>query len=705
MTKTAMAGDRRAQHLALAGFFLQSAAFVLLLGLALWQDSQLGATLARFLFPGIPIWFVMYLVLSQIRRVGLEALETKEIKRAQDAGNTQALFEVDNESLLLEQNRLTWMIRWLLPGCTVVVSLILLLGHFVGWNWTLEEAFDPTVLKPTSEPMLMMAFVIGVAFVCFLFARSVLALARLPGWRLLRAGAVFLVGAAMASVLVAFSLMATETYAWAEPTIAYLIRVVLIVLGFEMAVNLVLDMYRPRSPGEFPRPAFDSRLLGLISEPGGMAKSIAEAFNYQFGFQVSSTWFYQLLQRWLLPITGLGVAVIALLTSVVIVDADEQVVIERFGRLNAVEDSVLDPGLHFKWPFPIDIVHRVPVKRIGELVIGEPGDDDHAHEHEAILWTEPHEFVSEMMLLVASPKLEGMNRGGGFTGMQRGRAPVSESVAVSLLMVSVPIEYRVKDLLRYLYTYDDPVKLMEVIAYQYLSDYAASVDIDELIGPGREAFNEKLRGKLQDRLDELDSGIEVVFCGIRGAHPPAKDNVAASFQAVVSARTSMKAIINAAQGEAVRILTSLAGTQQRAFDLDEAIRVRDALSSDSKAYAAAEERVEALLAGDAKMGDAPISGEAAAMIADARANASVEMSRAAAKSLTFGTQVAAYTAAPLLYKHRKWLDNYEQLQDTRKYLIVGDRSNVVIEYDTAKAAGLDEVLSEGVQEERKKRLP
>jgi len=702
---TTMAGDRRAQHVALAGLILQIAAFVFLLGLALWQESHLGTTLARFLLPGIPIWFIIYLVLGQIRRVGLEALETKEIRRAQDAGNTQALFEVDNESLLLEQNRLTWMIRWLLPGCTVFVSLVLLLGHFIAWNWSLEEAFDPTVLKRTAEPTLMMWFVIGIGFGCFLFARYALALARLPGWRLLRAGAVFLAGAAMAFVLVAFSLMATETFPWAEPATAYLIRVALIVLGVEMAVNLIMDMYRPRTPGEFPRPSFDSRLLGLTSEPGGMAKSIAEAVNYQFGFQVSSTWFYQLLQRWLFPITGLGVAIILLLTSVVIVDADEQVVVERFGRITGAEDVVLASGLHFKWPYPIDIVHRVPVKRIGELVIGEPADEGHDHADEAILWTESHEFVSEMMLLVASPKLEGMNRGGGFAALQGGKTPVSESVAVSLLMVSVPIEYRVKDLHRYLYTYDDPEKLMEVIAYQYLSDYAASVDIDELIGPGREAFNEKLQAKLQDRLDQLDSGIEVVFCGIRGAHPPAKAKVAASFQAVVSARTSMKAITNAADGEARRILISIAGTEQRAYELDEVLRARDALSPDSKAYAAAKERVEDLLVGDIKKGVAPISGEAAAMIADARADASGEMSRAAAKSLTFGTQVAAYTAAPLLYKHRKWLETYEQLQDTRKYLIVGDRSNVIIEYETAKEAGLDEVLSEGVREERKNRLP
>ena len=42
-------------------------------------------------------------------------------------------------------------------------------------------------------------------------------------------------------------------------------------------------------------------------------------------------------------------------------------------------------------------------------------------------------------------------------------------------------------------------------------------------------------------------------------------------------------------------------------------------------------------------------------------------------------------------------------RNIRKYLIVGDRSNVIIDYDTAKEAGLDQVLSEGVEAERKKR--
>ncbi|MGB2987890.1 MAG: SPFH domain-containing protein, partial [Phycisphaerae bacterium] len=477
-------------------------------------------------------------------------------------------------------------------------------------------------------------------------------------------------------------------------------------LGLEFAVNFVLDLYRPRIPGEVPRPSFDSRLLGMIGEPGGFTKSIADAVNYQFGFQVSSTWFYQLLQRWLFPIMVVAFAAVLALTSVVIVDADEQVVIERFGRLVNEPTRVLRPGIHFKWPYPIDVVYRAPVKRLSELVIGEATEEDDEDLRKAIVWTEKHEYVPELMLLVASPQLDRLSTQTGPTVDAGDGTKGTESVAVSLLMVSVPIEYRIKDISKYLYTYDAPEKLMEAVAYQYLSDYAASVDIDTLISPGREAFNQHLGRLIQDRLDEVDVGIEIVFVGVRGAHPPEKANVAAVFQSVVSAQTNMAATIHAAEGVMGKILTLVAGTVSRATALDEAIRTRDELPADSPQLAEAKQRVEDLLMGNPAKGIAPVSGNAAAQIAGARAIASRMVSGAMAKAHVFGTQVAAYRAAPALYKQRKILAIYEEgLENTRKYLLIGDPSDVLVEFETAKEAGLDQVLSEGVEKERKKRSP
>lgn len=719
MPETKTAGDRRVQHVALLGLFLQAAAFGALVGISIWSDSHALAALARFVLFGIPIWIVLYLTLAQSRRVGLESLETQELRRARQTGTSQALFELDDEALLLEQNRLKWMVRWLLPGCTVLVSALLLLGNFLVWGWSLGEAFNMDAFHRTEQPTLMVPFVAGILGLCYMFGRWTLGAARTPGWELLRSGAVCMAGIVRTCLLVAIALMITVVtqVEGVEPLATYMIRLALIVLGLEFAVNFILDLYRPRSLGELPRPSFDSRLLGMAAEPGDIAKSMAEAFNYQFGFQVSSTWFYQLLQRWLFPLMVVSFAAVLMLTSVVVVDADEQVAVERFGRRLEGQASILPPGIHFKWPYPIDVVYRAPVKRISELVIGEPIEEEDAERHadEAVVWTHEHgKFVAELMLLVAAPKDEDESSGPQGTSQESrmdsgvkesgtAASDTGESVPVSLLMVSVPIEYRIKDIHSYLYTYQDPKRLLENVAQQYLSDYAASVHLDELIGPGRMRFNREIKRVLQERLDDSGVGIEIAFAGIRGAHPPAQAGVAEAFHGKISAVTGKAATITAAEGEHRRILVSAVGTERRALALDEAIREKRALNPGSPEFEKARKGVEDLLLGDPEQGTHPASGEAAKLIAEARARATRKISNAAAKVQIFGTQVAAFLAAPELYKQRKALEIYEDLNHIRKYLIVGDRSNIIIEYETTKEAGLDQVLSEGVQRERKKR--
>ncbi|MCH7839036.1 MAG: hypothetical protein IID38_02215 [Planctomycetes bacterium] len=710
MTEASSPNDRRGQHVAAVGFLLQLASLGALAGVAVASGSQAIGTVARFTMIGLPIWFVLFLVFKQFRRVRAEQLETSELRRSRAAGTDTAIFELDEESFLLEQNRLRWMIRWLLPCVTVLLALLLLVGHFVGWGWSLEAAFHSVSdggLKPTREPTLMMWFVVGVGFLNFLYARYSMALGRLPDWRLLHAGAVCMAGNALVCLGLAIALMAGTSIWWAESLVAYSVRVAMIVLGLEFAGNFILDFYRPRQPNFVPRPSFDSRLLGLISDPGGIAKSIADTLNYQFGFEVSSNWFFQLLQRWLFPITVFTAVVIVMLSGVVILDADEQAVVERLGRPVLGPGRVLDAGFHLKWPVPIEVVRRAPVKRIGEIVIGEA--TDHEDEHGAVLWTQAHEYVPELMLLVASPELgEASARGSAKPTPQVSRSGAPQSVAVSLLMVSVPIEYRIKDLHKYLYEYTEPEKLLENVAHQRLSEYAASMDIDELMGPGRKKMNRDLQRAIQDRMDELNVGIEVVFVGFCGAHPPAEKGVAKAFQGAIAAQTNMLATINAAMGEAQKTLIAVAGTEARARELDEAIRARDRLraepESDSTASGEAQQLIEDLLMGNAEKGIPRLNGVAAARIAEARADASRLTSFWAAKVRAFATEVAAYQTAPTLYKQRKRLEVYEDIDDVRKFLIIGDPSTVKIVYESQEQGGLDRVLSEGVEQERKKGL-
>lgn len=704
MTASDTTHQNRAMQVAVLGFVLQVAAFATLAGLAYWARSEAIGAVARLMVAGFPIWAVLFLVFKQLRRVQAEQMESAELRRAREAGGSSAIFDVENEELLVERHRLRWMVRWFLPSTTIVVAAVFLIGHFLFWRWSLDDVFKPIAdggIRPTENPTLVMWFVVGVGLLCFLFSRYVLALSRFPDWRLLHGGASFLAGAALACLCLAVALMATGSVVWAEPVLCFVLRWAMIVLGIEMVANFILDLYRPRNVGVVARPSFDSQLLGLVTEPGGLAKSIAQSINYQFGFEVSSTWFYQLLQRWMLPILVVACLVVIALTGVVVVDADESAVIERFGRPLGDPGAVLQAGLHFKWPYPVDIVHRAPVKRLNEMVVGEAtkkGED----EHQAVLWTEAHDYVPELMILVAAPKTEEAVK--DEFGSPK---DATRSVAVSLLMVSVPVEYRIKDLRQYLYTFAEPNKVLEAIAYHCLSDFAARVDLDTLMGPGRSQFNDELREQIQRRADDLKLGIEVAFVGMRGAHPPSKDDVAKSFQGAIASQTNKLAVIKAAEGEARKTLTAVAGSEARALAIDEAIRERDRIQTnqnpDPQALADAVRRVDELLIGDAKKSAVGLGGEAAALISDARGRASERISGAAAKVRSFSTEIAAFEAAPNLYRQRKMLEVYRQLEDIRKYVILGDAEEVIVEYETAEQGGLDRVLDEGLEKDKKQR--
>ena len=724
MTNAGSSTDRRAQHVALAGFFLQLAAFLTLLGVANWSGSGAFMAATRLAAAGLPIWFVLWLMFKQITRVATEALESEELRKARAAGADTSLFEVDDEDLLLEHNRLRGMIRWMLPTVTVILAIYLIGGQFFGWGWRLGEAFgDQGVAIAKQSPTVLMGFAVFACFICYLFARYTVALARLPQWRLLHAGAVFLAATALVCLVLAAAMtLSWMAFGWAQPLAAYVIRIAMFVLGIELAVNLILDQYRPRVPGTVPRPAFDSRLAGLVTEPGGLARSIAEAINYQFGFEVSTTWFYRLLQRWFLPLVVIMLAIVFAMSSIVVVDAGEQVIIERFGKPIAEPTLLRGPGVHFKYPYPVDIVYRAPVEQLQEIAIGETeatGEDaeQEAHNEKAIVWAEQHKWIPELMLLVASPELVDLTAEGSSTvataapspslsDIEADEARASKGVAVGLLMFGVTIQYRIDDLEAYLYNNDDPVKLLEVIAYQALSDYAAQRDIDELMGPARSEFNEGLRALIQERLDEHDVGLQIVFAGTSSLHPPAKDEVATKFLAAISAETRMGAYIHAARGAARKILTAAAGTEERALELDAAFKVWQELGSDPnadpEAKARAKEAVETLMLGDPERGVAPMSGKAAALIADARAEASQRISIAAAKSKMFSAEVAAYLASPTLYRVRKQLEVYRDLDFVRKYLLVGNLDNVIIVYDTGEEAGLDQILQQGVEDRQGK---
>ncbi|MHC4927242.1 MAG: SPFH domain-containing protein, partial [Planctomycetota bacterium] len=77
--------------------------------------------------------------------------------------------------------------------------------------------------------------------------------------------------------------------------------------------------------------------------------------------------------------------ILYLMSSVVVIGPGQAGVIEYFGTPVRDEGS----GLHFKWPWPIEIAYVYPTDEIQQLSIGyKEGEED--KNRKAFLWGEKH---------------------------------------------------------------------------------------------------------------------------------------------------------------------------------------------------------------------------------------------------------------------------------------------------------------------------
>ncbi len=694
--------DRRARTVALLGLIFQLLLSAFYIVLTVWSGSEAMRGLTLLTSVGTLIWVFLVLIYHQRVLVQEEAFESEQLRKERAAGGG-AIFDVDDEQLLLARRRLRWMYRWVLPGFTVLIIVLLVAAALFRWPWTLGVGVRTESWKTIENTGLLTWFVGGTAFLAFLFSRYATGMARQAEWRMLRAGASFLMGVTLGAVALTATLAAVHFAVSPVPerVLAYVLRILLLVLAAEFTLNFVLDFYRPRSVDEEPRPAFDSRLLGLFSEPGGIARSIADAINYQFGFEVSSTWFYKLLQRSVVPLLGFAVAAMLAISSLVFIEANEEGIVERYGR---PLPEVLQPGLHVKYPWPIDVVRKVATSTIHELKIGikpeaQP-EEQRPDREELILWTNKHSQEPHLEVIVATPKLESFVRSLATTTSPAGTAATTqpsirpaEAVAVSILRVAVSLQYHIRDAKRWIETYSDPEAMLRSLADREIMRYSASVDVGGLLGSQRTALEKQLWKTIQESADRAGLDVEIVFFGLQGVHPP--EPTAESFQDVVGAEQKMTAAIRAAEAEAKKRLSEVAGDETRAKSLADAIRTQNALVT--RAGATQEEREAAKVKVEQALRG--IGGRAAEAITKARARRWELENAAHAQALAFRQEMVAKNMAPAAYRLRKVLEAVTQsLGNVRKYIVPGgsgaDAPTLQLNLQDPMAAPFDTGLKE-----------
>lgn len=195
---------------------------------------------------------------------------------------------------------------------------------------------------------------------------------------------------------------------------------------------------------------------------------------------------------------------VAFFTSYYTVDEKEQAVVTTFGKVT----SITEAGFHFKAPFGIQKVEKVPVHVYQKLEIGYTTDDDGTSttvEDESKMITGDYNIVN----------------------------------------IDFFVEYRISDPEKYLYSSQDPDAVLKNLAQSQIRNVVGSATVDSVLTDGKSEIQMQVKELVTEILAEYDIGLSLSDVKIQDSEPPTA-TVTEAFKAVETAKQSAETAENQA---------------------------------------------------------------------------------------------------------------------------------------------------------------
>lgn len=524
-------------------------------------DTRTGLLVLDALAP-LAAWSIALAFAALIRaNLARRALEDEQ-DRARDAAraDTGALFAVGETAPFSAARTAEQLDRYALPGLSVLLA-----AGLGAWAWALA-ARDLSLASAPAEPLLAAAFLLGEAFALFLLSRYLIGLARAKDASCARAPGIAIGVFALAAFAGVVAALAAHL-GFAQPDRG-LYRVLIAAFAALAAEQLVWALVSLYVPARRRPPTIESRLGALLTDPTAWTRSVASSLDYQFGVQAGHDAMRRFLRRALLPLVLLQALLMYALSCFVFIAPHEAGIRERWGRPLA-DRWMMESGFHLKAPWPFETVQRMPAKRILRVEVGYRADA-HARRPDAILWTVPH--YADEDVFVAATRAPGQPSDG-------------EAVSVSLVSLNMPIEYRITNLLDHAYRHREPAELLRDCAYRAVTRTLAHRDLLDLLGSDRLAFGDTIRAALQAESDRHGLGVEILFVGVQGIHPPVM--VADAFQSVIGSLEKKEANILGARAYAASIgPRATAEAERRRLDAEaDRVKLRERAGAEADLFA------------------------------------------------------------------------------------------------------------------------
>lgn len=226
----------------------------------------------------------------------------------------------------------------------------------------------------------------------------------------------------------------------------------------------------------------------------------------------------------------IGLVVLGVYSSVVQVGAGEKGVVLRFGDFA----RQIEPGLHFRWPYPIEEVYKADVLKINQVVI---------------VRAEPLKMDSLKSSFGGSSARTSSDENLILTGDE------------NIVHVAFNLQWVIKDAKSYLFNVEDPESLVKAVAESTMRDIVGQNDFTLIVTKSREDIANSVKSLMQRTLDSYQAGIYINTVQVDKVVPPRLVNEA--FLDVQTAKADQQRLQNEAQADANTLVPNARGAAQK----------------------------------------------------------------------------------------------------------------------------------------------
>ncbi|QKJ86294.1 protease modulator HflK [Paramixta manurensis] len=326
-------------------------------------------------------------------------------------------------------------------------------------------------------------------------------------------------------------------------------------VALELLLRALIAVFSPPRADEEPAFIAASLLASQLSWPPRPFQFMHNELHQRFGIDLRQIWAFHFMRRAILPLAAFLLLVGWLLTGLNQVPLTQRGIYEYFGKPVAVRQ----PGLHIGLPWPFGRVQAVENGEVHELTTG-------AEEPVSTAAAAAPIATAEGAAPVSANRLWDVSHIGDKSQIIASASGDRQSFQI--MNMDVRFVYRIglsdKAALAAHYHTENVPLLIRSIANQVLVHDFATRTLDSLLGEEQSQLAANIGREVQNRLNQLDSGVELLATVIESIHPPA--GAADAYHAVQAAQIQAQTAIAGEKGQAAVQLNAAQQFASQAFD-------------------------------------------------------------------------------------------------------------------------------------------